>query len=499
MKRLLYIITFFLAFAACTPQMQEIAFCEGQEIVLTASIPNAYIGGGGDAQSAHQQRITGLDSNPLSATEGSIDLRWTAGDQILVHVGDTSAIFQLISGEGTASAAFRGKMPADGAQYHVTYPIHYHDSLLSNQTYLPNGFGDGLMKMTTKQAGTLDKGFQLSADNALLGLQLTGIQTLSRIVVTNILNNNTYTLNCNNLTLKDKEPTLFYIVVPAQKWTMGMRVEVFDQKGVIVLIKEKNGEVDFSSNMAIIMSVLNIEKRDNLTGSFSVSVQQKVRFSPGNLQYIQTSNKWQFAENQYEYIGYDNIVNGVLADTIDWFGWSTDEGTKPWGLSSSTNNRDYKGNFVDWGKNAIENDAPNRWRTLSKAEWEFLLNGRPSAQNLRCRVQIETIKGLLFLPDDWKWPTRFSFVQNEEEAYVITMDEWRALEYAGAVFLPASGRRQGDQAINVNDHGNYWSSTRCNSNFVDYLAFTFSTHKLYVDHQLEIYLGRSVRLVQDIE
>jgi hypothetical protein len=47
MKRLLYIITFFLAFAACTPQMQEIAFCEGQEIILTASIPNAYIVGGG--------------------------------------------------------------------------------------------------------------------------------------------------------------------------------------------------------------------------------------------------------------------------------------------------------------------------------------------------------------------------------------------------------------------------------------------------------------------
>jgi hypothetical protein len=47
MKRLLYIITFFLAFAACTPQMQEIAFCEGQEIILTASIPNAYIAGGG--------------------------------------------------------------------------------------------------------------------------------------------------------------------------------------------------------------------------------------------------------------------------------------------------------------------------------------------------------------------------------------------------------------------------------------------------------------------
>jgi hypothetical protein len=51
--------------------------------------------------------------------------------------------------------------------------------------------------------------------------------------------------------------------------------------------------------------------------------------------------------------------------------------------------------------------------------------------------------------------------------------------------------------INVNDHGNYWSTTRKNSNYAEYLAFTHSTNKLYVDAQLEINVGRSVRLVHD--
>ena len=63
-------------------------------------------------------------------------------------------------------------MPADGARYTVTYPANYNDNVLANQTYVENGFGNGLMKMTGE--GTLDNGFALSAANALLGLQIKG-------------------------------------------------------------------------------------------------------------------------------------------------------------------------------------------------------------------------------------------------------------------------------------------------------------------------------------
>jgi hypothetical protein len=71
------------------------------------------------------------------------------------------------------------------------------------------------------------------------------------------------------------------------------------------------------------------------------------------------------------------------------------------------------------------------------------------------------------------------------------------MENAGAVFLPAAGRIDNKKLVNFDDHGNYWSSIRFNDQWVDYLAFTFSSNKLYVDHQRPIYLGRSVRLVRD--
>ena len=43
-------------------------------------------------------------------------------------------------------------------------------------------------------------------------------------------------------------------------------------------------------------------------GVFSVSDSTKVTFSFGNLQYTQSTNTWSFAENQYDYIGFDNVT-----------------------------------------------------------------------------------------------------------------------------------------------------------------------------------------------
>jgi hypothetical protein len=96
-----------------------------------------------------------------------------------------------------------------------------------------NGFGNGLMKMSTKQAGTLDKGFELHADNALLGLQLTGDQSLGMIIVTNRSNDSSYTLHCDGVQLQSATATLFYLVVPVAGWSDGMRVDVYNEDGLV--------------------------------------------------------------------------------------------------------------------------------------------------------------------------------------------------------------------------------------------------------------------------
>ena len=232
-------------------------------------------------------------------------------------------------------------------------------------------------------------------------------------------------------------------------------------------------------------------------GVFSVAKDRQVSFSQGNLQYVRNQDVWKFADQQYEYIGAGNVKDGELANKIDLFGWSADNTTAPFGVSTSVNNTDYLGDFVDWSVNEINIDKPNMWRTLSRDEWEYLLNERENAKTLRGRAQVAGVNGLVFLPDNWMSPEGIELNLDEQATKVFTIDQWHLLENEGAVFLPAAGRRQGLDLINLNDHGNYWSTTRKNSNYVEYLAFTHSTNKLYVDAQLEINLGRSVRLVHD--
>ena len=71
------------------------------------------------------------------------------------------------------------------------------------------------------------------------------------------------------------------------------------------------------------------------------------------------------------------------------------------------------------------------------------------------------------------------------------------MEQAGAVFLPAAGRAKDNQLFYPNKRGNYWSSTRRNANYADYLVLMEGDGDVYVDALLDITYARSVRLVHD--
>ena len=433
MRKHLYIIALFLlTIVSCTPDMGVgTPFVEGQEVTITASMANRTSNA---KQMPGKQRVSGKDAG------ATIDLTWNAGDEILVSVGDKSAVFTLSSGENSSLGTFTGKMPADGSEYSVSYPVDYSDNVLTHQTYVENGFGNGLMKMSTKQNGTLDNGFTLSADNAVLGLQLTGSQTLGEIVLTNTATTKTYTLHCDGVVLT-AEAILFYIVVPVKDWANGMRVEVYDNDGDIILMKEKAGEIMFSATDAMVMPTLQTRERGKRIGIFSVGEGKYVSFSQGNLQYIQSTKTWQFAKEQYEYMGYKHYRNGQLADTIEYFGWSGKNSKVPWGISLSTESSDYAGEFLDWGTNTIAGDAANTWRTLSNDEWLYICQGRKNADQLLGLGTIGTVTGLIILPDDWQLPAGLSFTPNTDNATrnQYTYDQWDKMENEGAVFFATCG------------------------------------------------------------
>ena len=432
MRRYLYIIALFVfVIVSCTPDEIGTPFLEGQEVTITASMANST----SDAkQMPGKQRVSGKDAG------ATIDLTWNAGDEILVRVGDKSAVFTLSSGENSSLGTFTGKMPADGTEYSVSYPVDYSDDVLTHQTYVENGFGNGLMKMSTRTNGTLEDGFVLSADNAVLGLQLTGSQTLGEIVLTNTATAKTYTLHCDGVVLTT-EAMLFYIVVPVKDWANGMRVEVYDNDGDIILMKEKAGEIMFSATDAMVMPTLQTRERGKRIGIFSVGNGKYVSFSQGNLQYIQSTKTWQFAKEQYTYMGEKHYRNGQLADTIEYFGWSGKNSKVPWGISLSTESSDYAGEFLDWGTNTIAGDAANTWRTLSNDEWLYICQERKNADQLLGLGTIGTVTGLIILPDDWQLPKDLSFTPNTDDAAKnqYTYEQWAKIESEGAVFIATCG------------------------------------------------------------
>ena len=432
MRNVIPFLAIVLLLVSCTHRVEVgTPFVEGQEVTLTASIVDSKSGA---KQVPGKQRVSGKDAG------ATIDLTWNAGDEILVSVGDKSAVFTLSSGENSSSGTFTGKMPADGTEYSVSYPVDYSDNVLTHQTYVENGFGNGLMKMSTRTNGTLEDGFVLSADNAVLGLQLTGSQTLGEIVLTNTATAKTYTLHCDGVALTT-EAILFYIVVPVKEWANGMRVEVYDNDGDIILMKEKAGEIMFSATDAMVMPALQTRERGKRIGIFSVGEGKYVSFSQGNLQYIQSTKTWQFAKEQYAYMGEKHYRNGQLADTIEYFGWSGKNSKVPWGISLSTESSDYAGEFLDWGTNTIAGDAANTWRTLSNDEWLYICQGRKNADQLLGLGTIGTVTGLIILPDDWQLPAGLSFTPNTDNATrnQYTYEQWAKIESEGAVFIATCG------------------------------------------------------------
>ena len=243
--------------------------------------------------------------------------------------------------------------------------------------------------------------------------------------------------------------------------------------------------------------------------AFSVDAGKQVCFSKGNLQYTQSTKKWEFANEQYEILGEANVNNGALADKIDLFGWSADNTTAQWGISTSADNADYSGDFVDWGKNIGDG---NTWRTLTQEEWTYLLKTRTGASSKYgvARINLNAdgsqyTNGIIVLPDSWTCPSGITFKSGVADSYgeqyyadyqTFTLSQWEQLEQAGAVFLPAAGYRGGSSVYDVQLDGYYWSSTAYDTGSAFNVGFSSSRlHPQGGDYRS---YGQAVRLVKDL-
>lgn len=253
-----------------------------------------------------------------------------------------------------------------------------------------------------------------------------------------------------------------------------------------------------------------------LTGNFSVSSTKKVCFAPGNLQYNSGTlengtQKWQFAEHQYDYIGNTtgntNITasgkaNGTgVADLFGWVGASSSwTGVRQYGLTSSKTT-----NAVDgYGTGANENLKSDwgtlmgsGWRTLTIEEWNYLLNERDNYADLKSFIQVHGVNGRLILPDNW---TVDGSALDAKPSGTISDDDWDILEEEGAVFLPQAGLREGTSIMYANSFSYYWSSSAAYSVYNGYDIDNNSTNGSPSGNRgsCSRYNGHPVRLVKDV-
>jgi len=239
-------------------------------------------------------------------------------------------------------------------------------------------------------------------------------------------------------------------------------------------------------------------------GQFTVAVGTKVAFAPGNLQatYNGSTWNWHLAANQWDCIG-DATGNTKVTDsspfisenaTVDLFGWSTN--TTTFGIHSSNVGTTYSGAFKEWG-----NNIGTGWRTLSQAEWTYLLNTRSTTSTIRyAKATVNSINGIILLPDDWSTSYHsLNSINSAEANYstnTVTSDNWvNDFEAHGAVFLPAAGDRSGVNVVNE-EQGFYWSSTSAG----EYNAYNvhFTSSALFPSADFSRATGCSVRLVRDL-
>jgi hypothetical protein len=198
---------------------------------------------------------------------------------------------------------------------------------------------------------------------------------------------------------------------------------------------------------------------------------------------------------------------------IDLFGWGTsgfNHGANcylPWSTSDDPDDYlvygDYSYNLydlsgkADWGYNVIGNGGNQSgfWQTLSKSEWNHLLNNRPGLRFAKAIVN--DVNGIILLPDNWNESYCLNECNKGESNYnsnVISGYDWEnQLEANGAVFLPAGGERIGTEVDFSGGMGLYWSSSY--ESWLEIYGICFSDSEISAIEKGPRCFGKSVRLV----
>ena len=415
------------------------------------------------AQSGEKQHIVltannGNDGSKVSGAFASavLNLTWDGNESITVS-GGASGTLTYKSGVGTPNATFEGDITIDrggdivftigsapededfadqaGTADDCATLINANNHFVGTSQWQDDGNYNvtmelqyAVLKLDVSALGT--SGEMTIAANGATVASVTNVSEIASAVFVAVPTDETekaYTITCNGKTA-------------TKTWTL--------EKNVFYT---KAGAEGAGTGNAIVI------EPDAPAYTFTVdSDGTTVEFAPGNLYW--DGSAFRFEENQWSFASTWNTSH------VSHFYWSEDaaEAIKEeffWEQPMSTEDEF----FTEASDFQVSGYEANTWRTLSRAEWNYLLGfdpeqwaqtddyGRPGAKGLCAWKELDegAHNGLVILPDGTENPSE---VLNNITSKDVLADY-------GAVFLPAAGYRDDTGVYDVGWSGYYWSGT----------------------------------------
>ncbi|MBQ4478029.1 MAG: hypothetical protein II945_05415 [Bacteroidales bacterium] len=228
-------------------------------------------------------------------------------------------------------------------------------------------------------------------------------------------------------------------------------------------------------------------------GIFTVGPNKRVRFSRGSIVGDSLLKLTYQPSSQCGLYGWGTSgYNGKLLSMHD-----TIDSNYVRGISNIS------GTDYDWGyynKIIGGGNVNHVWRVLTIEEWEYLLQTRAGASNKYGCGKIHNLCGLIILPDDWNNTAGVSFTPQASSwaTNSYTSAEWEAMEAKGAVFLIASGIRDGEIESEGGYAGYYWTGNASATSDDYAYSFYFREGNNYtIALPTRKHKGCAVRLVRD--
>lgn len=229
---------------------------------------------------------------------------------------------------------------------------------------------------------------------------------------------------------------------------------------------------------------------------FKVDGNRYVYFSQGNLWANRNDlSNLHFESNQYSY---NKSYDAAHVSRFFWSNNSNNASNKTISATPSGNHFTLQSGFTANGETG--------WRVMTAVEWNYLIN------NHTCAVgKVNGEAGLIILCDDFTYPegcntlnptcvnggTLPSDIYYTYNNYDVA--SWSKMEANGALFLPAAGRRNGNNGNegNIGTEGLYASSSLSGNDNLG-LSYTFISgyNTLYANGEIAYNRGHALRLVR---